>query len=187
MPALPNIRQEAYAQKLAKGEKQSEAYVAAGYKYDRGSPAKLAKHPDIRRRVAEIVAAREQADEKAREKAVKKLALTEEWIVERLMYNAERCLRGQPILDKNGVQIPGQYSGKPDSMGANKALELLGKYKGMFIDRHEFGQPGAFAAMTDEELNAKIADMGAKLGIPPKALAVMAGFGRPTGPGETKH
>jgi hypothetical protein len=35
---------------------------------------------------------------------------------------------------------------------ANRALELLGKQQGMFIDRHELGQPNEFANWTDEEL-----------------------------------
>jgi hypothetical protein len=172
MPALANIRQEAYAQALAKGEKQAQAYVAAGYKLDRSSATKLAKHPDVVRRVAEIVEARLKTEEEARQKAVKKLALTEEWIIERFMYLAERCLRGQPELDRNGVQT-GRFIGKPDSNGAARALESLAKIKGMFIDRHEFGAPGAFSAMTDEELAAKIAKDGARLGIPPKALEAM--------------
>ena len=39
---------------------------------------------------------------------------------------------------------------------ANRALELLGKQQGMFIDRHEVGQPNQFANWTDEELEAFI-------------------------------
>jgi hypothetical protein len=39
---------------------------------------------------------------------------------------------------------------------ANRALELLGKHQGMFIDRHEVGQPNEFASWTDEELEAFI-------------------------------
>jgi hypothetical protein len=37
---------------------------------------------------------------------------------------------------------------------ANKALELLGKEIGMFIDRKEIGEPGEFSRMSDEELQA---------------------------------
>lgn len=169
MPALPNIRQEAFAQAIAKGGKQSESYVAAGYKHSTSAASALAKHPDVMRRVREIVRTKQQIAERAKEKAIAKVALTEEWVLERLMYLAERCLRGQPELDKNGVQT-GRFIGKPDSAGANKALELLGKHKAMFIDRHEFGAPGAFAALSDDELSAKITDMGTRLGIAPKAL-----------------
>jgi hypothetical protein len=39
---------------------------------------------------------------------------------------------------------------------ANRALELLGKQQGMFIDRHEVGQPNEFENWTDEELRQYI-------------------------------
>jgi hypothetical protein len=55
---------------------------------------------------------------------------------------------------------------------ANHALELLGKQQGMFIDRHEVGQPNEFANWTDEELEAFIKS-DAKL--------------RPIVPGKTQH
>lgn len=179
MPTLPNIRREAYAQALAKGTKQINAYRAAGYTGDTAASSKLASNPEVVTRVREIVEQKQRIAAKGEQKAILKVALTEEWILERLMYLAERCLRGQPELDKNGVQT-GRFIGRPDSSGANKALELLGKHKAMFIDRHEFGQPGAFASLSDDELTAKIADMGSQLGIPPKALQAMVG-------GQTKH
>ena len=39
---------------------------------------------------------------------------------------------------------------------ANKALELLGKEPGMFIDRKEVGGPNEFERMNDEDLTAFI-------------------------------
>ena len=50
---------------------------------------------------------------------------------------------------------------------ANRALELLGKQQGMFIDRHEVGQPNEFANWTDEELRAFIKSGTKPLGIVP--------------------
>jgi hypothetical protein len=38
-------------------------------------------------------------------------------------------------------------------------MELLGKELGMFIDRKEVGKPGEFENMTDEELDACIAEL----------------------------
>lgn len=46
-----------------------------------------------------------------------------------------------------------------DLSPANKALELIGKELGMFVDRREVGQPGEFERLTDAEL----ADTVAKL------------------------
>ena len=48
--------------------------------------------------------------------------------------------------------MPGQYV--YNGSVANKALELLGKELGMFIDRKEVGGPNEFARMSDEELDA---------------------------------
>jgi phage terminase small subunit len=179
MPALTNPRRETYAQLVAAGSQKIEAFKKAGYRPDRSAASKMAQEPEVAKRIAEIVADRHAIARKATEKAVERAAVTEEWIITRLKYNAEAALRGQPELDKDGVQT-GRFVGKPDRAAANRALELLGKTKGMFIDRHEFGAPGAFAAMSDDELSAKIADMGAQLGIPPKALQAVAG-------GPTKH
>jgi hypothetical protein len=43
----------------------------------------------------------------------------------------------------------------------------LGKQQGMFIDRHEVGQPNQFANWTDEELEAFIKSGTKPLGIAP--------------------
>ena len=52
-----------------------------------------------------------------------------------------------------------------DGSVANRALELLGKQQGMFIDRHEVGQPNEFANWTNEELKAFIKSGTEALGI----------------------
>ena len=51
-------------------------------------------------------------------------------------------------------EVPGEfvYNGSV----ANKALELLGKEPGMFIDRKEVGGPNEFERMNDEDLTAFI-------------------------------
>jgi hypothetical protein len=46
---------------------------------------------------------------------------------------------------------------------ANRALELLGKELGMFIDRKEVGSPGEFERMTDEELIEEVHRQAAEL------------------------
>jgi hypothetical protein len=49
-------------------------------------------------------------------------------------------------------EVPGEYT--YNGSVANKALELLGKELGMFIDRKEIGGLNEFARMSDEELDA---------------------------------
>ena len=50
-----------------------------------------------------------------------------------------------------------------DASAANRALELLGKEAGMFIDRRETGGPGDFARMADTELLDYIRQQQAEL------------------------
>lgn len=57
MPILSDPRHERFAQNLAAGMSQVEAYAKAGYKRDRRDASKLAAKPDISRRVAELQAA----------------------------------------------------------------------------------------------------------------------------------
>ena len=90
------------------------------------------------------------------------MALTQEWVLTRLMENTERALQHIPVLDRDGKPT-GEY--RYDGNVANRALELLGKQQGMFIDRHEVGQPNQFANWTDEELRAFIKSGTKPLGI----------------------
>jgi hypothetical protein len=69
------------------------------------------------------------------------------------MENAERSLQHVAVLDKEHKPT-GEY--RYDGSVANRALELLGKQQGMFIDRHEVGQPNEFDNWTNEELEAFI-------------------------------
>lgn len=54
MPALKNPRHERFAQELAKGRTQEQAYEAAGYRPSRPNACKLAADHNILQRVAEI-------------------------------------------------------------------------------------------------------------------------------------
>jgi phage terminase small subunit len=58
MPALPNFRQEAFAQARAKGERLEDAYEDAGYTPARGNASRLAARPEVADRIAEIRAER---------------------------------------------------------------------------------------------------------------------------------
>ena len=44
---------------------------------------------------------------------------------------------------------------------ANRALEVLGKELRMFIDRKEFGRPGDFSGMSEDELDKRIRELAA--------------------------
>lgn len=54
MPALSNPKHERFAQELAKGKGQAEAYAAAGYAPSEPNASRLTSNDKVRARVAEI-------------------------------------------------------------------------------------------------------------------------------------
>jgi phage terminase small subunit len=54
MPVLDNPKHEQFAQELAKGKTQVEAYELAGYKANEGNASTLASNPEVQGRVKEI-------------------------------------------------------------------------------------------------------------------------------------
>jgi hypothetical protein len=56
MPQLPNMRQERYAQALARGLTRHKAYLEAGYRGNRGCASRLARTPEVKARVETLLA-----------------------------------------------------------------------------------------------------------------------------------
>lgn len=54
MPALSNPKHERFAQELAKGKSQAEAYTDAGYTGDRTAASRLSTNVNVVARVAEL-------------------------------------------------------------------------------------------------------------------------------------
>lgn len=67
-------------------------------------------------------------------KATKRLAISKEWVLEQLCENVAMAKAAEPVLDHEG-QPTGEY--KQNLAAANKALELVGKELGMFVDKKE--------------------------------------------------
>lgn len=122
MPALSNPRHELFAQNLAKGMSQDAAYEAAGFKPSRSNASMLAAKQNIIERLAELTA-----------RAADAVVLSKSWVIERLIQNVDRAMQYEEIM--RGDQGTGEF--KYDGGVANKALELLGKEIGMFVDRKE--------------------------------------------------
>ena len=119
MPVLSNPRHERFAQELAKGKTQAEAYVLAGYADNRHSANALKQKPHISQRVSELLTQRDEIARKATEKAADRLSIDREWVMAEL------------------IEIAQAAKSREDYAPANKALELLGKELGMFIERTE--------------------------------------------------
>lgn len=123
MATLDNPRHERFAQELAKGKTADEAYQLAGYAENRHNASRLKTNETVSVRVKEL----QQA-------AAEKAGLSKAWVIERLMANAERAMQREAVLDEDGKPI-GEY--RYEGQVVNRALELLGKEIGMFVERAE--------------------------------------------------
>lgn len=112
MARLKNDNWEKFAQAMARGVNQTNSALEAGYSttsaHVRG--CELAKRKDVRARIEEL----QQRAEKA---AVAALAVDRQWVLRELVANVEAA---RDSKNQNAV---------------NRALELVGKEIGMFIDR----------------------------------------------------
>jgi len=153
-----NPRHERFAQELAAGKSAAEAHRIAGYKPNRGNASHLQSNQSIQNRVAELLQERENIHSQATAKAVEATALTKEWVITKLIENATRAMQAEAHRGEDG-ECEYSYNGAV----ANRALELLGKELGMFIDRKEIGSPGEFERMTDEELLEEVRRQAAEL------------------------
>lgn len=153
---LANQRWEIFAQEVAKGTKTALAYVAAGYKNKSpdgtwAAASRLLRSVRLGARVAWL-------EQRAADQSV----LTKEWLINqaRVCYKEAREAGNYPA--------------------ALQALRMLGLERATFIPKAEFGRPGDFTMMTDDELDAFIArtqgDPG--LGAPREALPDGSGGAR---------
>lgn len=147
MPALENSRQEAFVQALIKGASQTDAYIAAGYKSKTpeaaaANAARLITNDKVASRLKEL-----------RAKVEERVIVDRAWVLNRLVENANRAMQSSPVLDREGKET-GEY--RYEGSVANRALELVGKEFGMFVDRKEFGAPGEFSLLDDAGLDAYI-------------------------------
>jgi phage terminase small subunit len=171
MPQLANARQEAFARHSALGLGPVEAAMAAGYRGKRiaGTAGTLAADAAVRARIAELGAAVSSrlvpaviaAGGTGRDAAGD--AIDETWVMARLRLVAERSLQAEPVTDRDGNPT-GSFTF--NAAGANRALELMGKALGMFVDRREI-RTGPLETKSDHELDALIHKLAAEAGLGP--------------------
>lgn len=156
MPVLENPKHERFAQELALGRTQVEAYETAGYKPSDSNAAKLAGKPEIQERVAEITG-------KAAERAEISKARVLEELAKIGFANMADYMRagkdGDPYLDFSEltrdqaaalveVTVEDFKDGRGEAARdvrrvkfklADKraALVDIGKHLGMFVEKHE--------------------------------------------------
>lgn len=170
MPQLNDARQEALAQGLAAGKTQLLAYTEAGYKGTTTAAAtKAANRPDILVRKAEIIRERHDMERRAVDAAVEKEAITKGYIVTRLKYITDRAIRGTKPVYENGV-VTSWLPSNSDNNAAVAALKVLAQMGGYLVEKVEFGLPGDFARLTDDELERELITVGESIGIDSKMI-----------------
>ena len=130
MPVLKNARHEAFAQALAKGKTQEEAYALAGYKPSRHHASHLATKRNVADRVAEIKA---------------RVADRAEWSA------AERIA----MLDRIAAD-----NEKKDPRAAISAIAETNKMTGAYAPvKQEIDLRHSFTDLPDDELDREIAKL----------------------------
>lgn len=108
----------------------TQAMIRAGYSAKTANEAgsRMLAKVSVKKAIEESLAERSE-----------KLDITAEYVLNGLKTVAERCMQGTPVLefDKQMGEYVMTGEWKFDSGGANKSLELLGKYMKLFTDKQE--------------------------------------------------
>jgi phage terminase small subunit len=129
MSALKNARHERFAQELAKGKSQTDAYQAAGYRPSRSAAARLAADVNICARVSEIA-----------ERVSIQTALTAADLTKRLMRIADVAEQTGITLDEAGDAT----ASSSKHLGvARAAIMDAAKLNGLIIDKAESTEAGS--------------------------------------------
>lgn len=136
MPALLNAKWEHFAQLINNGESGVQAYSLAGYsaKSAHQNSNALMKKAVVSERIAELRKQKEEMHAESMRQVIEESGVTKAWVIAQLAENVTMAKAAEPVTDANGNPI-GEY--KQNIQAANRALELLGKELGMFIDRKE--------------------------------------------------
>ena len=145
-------RQKLFCLEYIKDFNGNRAAIAAGYsaKTARGQAYDLLTRPHIQAEVQRLSA-----------KRAKKLEVSAEWVLRKLVKNHSRASQAVEVLDKKG-RPTGEF--RYEGAVVNKALELIGRHLGMFLDKTELtGKDGGPLAVqvylpdngrTDHDSNA---------------------------------
>jgi phage terminase small subunit len=115
-----NERQTRFAEEYAVDFNATQAAIRAGYseKTAGASGWELLKKPEIQQRI-----------EFAKAEQSKRTAIDADWVLQRLVQNADRAMQLEAVTDAQGNPT-GEYTYQGSV--ANKALELIGRRVGFF-------------------------------------------------------
>ncbi len=141
---LTKPKHEYFARLVAEGQSHTEAAKLAGYS-EKNAPSigsRLSKKINIAGRIEELA-------ERATEHAVASSGISRAWVIRGLQENFQRAMQAEAVVDSEGKPT-GDY--RYQGQVANRALELIGKEIGMFVDRKEVGIRNLADASTEDLL-----------------------------------
>ena len=150
-------KQSAFVDAILAGKLPSEAFKAA-YDTSKMNPKTISRRAhELLHEHGNIMAFINHA--KA-QKAVDK-QYNRSYVLEKLAFNAEvaaglRTQKLKRVVNGEVTEIEAHFV---DRASSNRALELVGKEAGMFVDRREVGTPGEFARLDEAELRRTLLDM----------------------------
>lgn len=118
-----NPKRAAFVREYLKDHNAAQAAIRAGYsqKTARQIGSQLLTNLNVRQALAEAEA-----------RIAEKAETSQAWVLSRLRENVERSMQVVPVYDRDGNET-GQY--QYEGAVANRALELIGKHRGMFSER----------------------------------------------------
>lgn len=138
-------KQEHFAVLIAKGVNGTEAAKTAGYaeKSAHVTASQLLRLPKVGLRIAEL-------KDGITAQVVERVGIDKAWVIAQLVENVEMGKQAVPVV------IDGVATGEYEQQlpAANKALELIGKELGMFVERREVRTGNL--DLTDEQLDAAV-------------------------------
>jgi phage terminase small subunit len=140
-----NPKHRKFIAEYLKDQNATQAAIRAGYSKNtaRSIGCELLTNPNIHKAI-----------ESALTRNMDKAEVTAESIIVRLNELANRCMQAQPVLGPFGIQRTnwkGEGVWEFDSSGAARALELLGKTRGMFVDKHDVTVGGRMVVVPPKE------------------------------------
>ncbi len=130
----------------------TQAAIRAGYSK---KTAESIGHENLRKpKIAAAVAERQAA-------RAERVQMDQDWILRWLRQNVERAMQGKPVTDAKG-EPTGMYTYQGSV--ANRALELLGKHLGMFVERKIIGLK-RLEDMDDAELRYVLSELEEEIGV----------------------
>lgn len=149
---------EEFARQMAYGRGLKEAWGDAfpNERYQPGIAKNLSCHPLITARVSSFHLAKLKAESAQHREVLDAKGITYDWIIQKA---AETVLLGQghTILSRDAETGEMRViEGKQDLGASIRALELLGRERGMFVEHRKVTREGSFGDLSDDELDAQI-------------------------------